>query len=63
MSCMSKFLKCVTCTDEAKFPNPYNFEFGNKESWRASRVAFESNFVKTSKYTWYDFLPSMPPIT
>lgn len=58
MECLSKFYKCVCCISDPVFPIPYNFSFGKLGDAESNRQHFESNFVRTSKYRWYDFLPS-----
>lgn len=60
---MEDLKKLLSCKDERLFPDPYNFSFGRAEDLVGNRAAFESNFVRTSKYRWYTFLPSTPPPT
>jgi len=45
-------------SDERLFPIPYDFSFGGGDNLNQNQISFESNYVKTSKYTWYNFLPS-----
>lgn len=58
MDCLTKAYHFATCLSQPKYPDPYNFEFGHKEDTKANAILFESNFVRTSKYHWYDFVPS-----
>lgn len=58
MECLRKAYKFVCCISDPKFPVPYEFAFGKDEDIAHNREIFESNFVRTSKYRWYDFLPS-----
>jgi hypothetical protein len=58
MECLKSVYKTVCCISDPKFPTPYDFTFGGPTDLAANRLAFESNFVRTSKYHWYDFLPS-----
>lgn len=58
MQCLTDFYKLVCCISDAKFPTPYNFEFGHEGDRAQNHLLFESNFVRTSKYHWYDFFPS-----
>lgn len=54
--------KCFCCITDPIFPAPYNFSFGSPLDLENNKIWFESNFVRTSKYRWYDFLPSTHPI-
>ena len=58
MESLQAFRKLVCCIDDPLFPNPYNFNFGTSLNLEHNKLLFESNFVRTSKYRWYDFLPS-----
>ena len=58
MECLRKAYQFITCISDAKYPTPYNFDFGSEENIKRNSLLFESNFVRTSKYHWYDFLPS-----
>lgn len=55
---MEDLKRLLGCSDERLFPDPYNFSFGRVDDLAKNRLAFESNFVRTSKYRWYNFLPS-----
>lgn len=59
MECLRTVYKAICCISDPKFPNQYNFDFGTPQDVTYNREAFESNFVRTSKYHWYDFLPSI----
>ena len=53
-----------SCIDmRAKYPTPYSFEFDGGREVASNRELFEGNSIKTSKYTWYNFLPSNSPDT
>lgn len=58
MECLRQAYQLIACISDAKYPTPYNFDFGSEEKQQANALLFESNFVRTSKYHWYDFLPS-----
>ncbi len=58
MECLNKVYKFFCCISDPLFPDPYQFGFGSPEDTLANSKHFESNFVRTSKYRWYDFLPS-----
>ena len=57
---MEDLKKLLCCSNERLFPDPYNFHFGSAEDLPANELLFETNFVRTSKYRWYTFLPSTP---
>ena len=56
MELLKKFYECICCIQNPVFPNPYQFEFSPTSPPARNKIEFESNFVKTSKYSWYDFL-------
>jgi hypothetical protein len=58
MECLTKVYKFFCCITDPVFPDPYNFNFGDNKDIETNRTLFESNYVRTSKYRWYDFLPS-----
>ena len=58
MECLEKIYNCICCISKHKFPDPYNFTFSGYDAVGENQRNFESNYVKTSKYTWYSFLPS-----
>lgn len=58
MECLTKVYKFLCCISDPLFPNPYDFSFGGEGDLSKNKLTFESNFVRTSKYRWYDFLPS-----
>lgn len=58
MTVLENIYKFICCIEDPVFPDPYTFEFGKREHLAANKLNFESNFVRTSKYRWYDFLPS-----
>ena len=58
MECLQKVYKFFCCITDPIFPTPYNFSFGSPLDLENNKKLFESNFVRTSKYRWYDFLPS-----
>lgn len=55
MDLLKKFYECICCIQNAKYPRPYEFEFDSQNPPARNYIEFESNFVRTSKYTWYDF--------
>lgn len=63
MECLRSVYKAVCCISDPVFPNQYDFSFGGPDDLLANKRNFESNFVRTSKYHWYDFLPSTSPPT
>ena len=58
MECLLSIYKLLCCIRDPVFPVPYNFQFGSPQNIINNKLLFESNFVRTSKYHWYDFLPS-----
>ena len=58
MECLTAVYKCLCCISDPIFPQPYNYSFGHPADLLDNRNLFESNYVRTSKYRWYDFLPS-----
>lgn len=62
MQCLTKFYECICCIHQPIFPDPYDFEFNGADVTTQNETDFESNFVTTSKYTWYDFIPSKFPL-
>lgn len=63
MECLTKVYECFCCISRPVFPSPYDFEFSGRDALHQNTIKFESNFVKTSKYTWYSFLPSTQKLT
>lgn len=63
MECLAGIYKWAFCISEPLFPSPYNFGFGGERDLASNKLQFESNFVRTSKYRWYDFLPSTKNVT
>ena len=63
MECLEKVYKFFCCITDPVFPTPYNFSFGSPLDLERNKIQFESNFVRTSKYRWYDFLPSNLSLT
>lgn len=49
---------CSCIEEKSKYPSPYRFSFDGMKEDPHNRELFESNEIKTSKYTWYTFLPS-----
>ncbi len=58
MDIFDRFYKCICCERGPKFPTPYNFQF-NSVSEPPNADEFETNYIRTAKYRWYDFLISM----
>lgn len=63
MECLEKVYKFFCCITDPVFPTPYNFSFGSPLDLETNKIKFEPNFVRTSKYRWYDFLPSNLSLT
>ena len=57
MTCGECLYNFICCNSTALYPDPYDFQFNGYSVTVENEEKFESNFVKTSKYTWYSFLP------
>ena len=47
----------ICCSGKAKYPTPYEFKIDTQQLPAQNKIEFESNFVRTSKYTIFSFLP------
>lgn len=59
-SAIESVVNCGCFSKRAKYPDPYEFAFegGRASGAGQTAVAFESNEIRTSKYTVLTFLPS-----
>jgi hypothetical protein len=51
-------INCSCFSKQAKYPNPYQFDFDGNQTNNPNARLFESNEIRTSKYTIFTFLPS-----
>ncbi len=56
-SCCEK-LGSRFCSDNGKYPTPYRFDFNGRDMTPENQQLFQSNYVRTSKYTLLSFFPS-----
>lgn len=59
-SCWEKFSSIICCENRATYPDPYDFSFNGQDFTPENKDLFESNFVRTTKYSLLSFLPSKP---
>jgi hypothetical protein len=55
-------VNCSCIAKRAKYPDPYEFQFDGSRAIADNQLLFESNEIRTSKYTLITFLPSTPPL-
>ena len=53
-----KVRKVLCCERDPKYPVPYQFNFNGGDITPENQNLFETNFVRTSKYSPLSFLPS-----
>ena len=57
-SAIEYVVNCSCFAKRARFPDPYSFSFDGTASYPPEGHLFESNEIRTSKYTLLTFLPS-----
>lgn len=60
---MEYVVNCSCFSKQARFPDPYSFSFDGTAASPPEGHLFESNEIRTSKYTLLTFLPSTFPTT